>query len=175
MAGRNLLQVGVGHGQAAGDRAAIIGAHLIDVRMDASCLGAEGHVGLQEGAVCLVGLAGLDDHLGQRMLVVVQELLGEAWQTVLRLAVLNAKAVECVGNGLGGPDVNLDACLLLHLLEQLELTHLHAVNHQATLVSVEADAPAGHLKQHGEHIGLQCKDGLNFLLAHLDLEVLPQL
>ena len=41
VAGGHLLEVGVGHGQPSCNRAPIVTAHLVDVWVDASCLGAE--------------------------------------------------------------------------------------------------------------------------------------
>jgi hypothetical protein len=143
--------------------------------MDAARLGTEVHVRLQERAVRFVGLARLDDHLGQRVLMVVQKLLGKAGRALRGLGVLNAQAVKGVGDGRRAPDVDLDACLLFHLFEQLVLAGAHAVNHQAAPVSVKPDASAGHLQQHREHIGLDVEDGFDFVLTHLDLEVLPKL
>ena len=62
--GGNLLEVGVGHGEPAGDGAPVIRAQLVDVWVDAAVVFAEVDVGLKEGAVGLVDLPGLDDELG---------------------------------------------------------------------------------------------------------------
>ena len=71
VAGRNLLQVRVVHGQTACDRAAFVVAHLVHMRVNASSLFAEVHVRLQKCAVRFVGFAGLNDQLSHRMFTVV--------------------------------------------------------------------------------------------------------
>ena len=102
----HLLQVGACSRQAARDGAAVFIAHLVKVGVHAAVLGAVLEVGLQERAVGLVQLPGLQDHLGHGMLVRIKKALGEAWCASGCLRILHAHAVEGCGDGLGSPDIH---------------------------------------------------------------------
>ena len=53
-----------------------------------------------------VCLARFHNHLGYGVLTGIQESFCKTGKTVGCLAVLNAKLVECYGDGLGGPDID---------------------------------------------------------------------
>ena len=61
VAGRDLLQVGVGHGYPARNGAAVIRSDLVDVTVNAAICVAVLHNGVDEGAAGLVQVAGPDD------------------------------------------------------------------------------------------------------------------
>ena len=55
----------------------------------------------------------------------------------------------------------------LQLGQNFPLPAPHLADQLLALVAVKADASAGHLKEHGEDIGLDVEDGFNFLDAQL--------
>ena len=107
MAGRDLLQVRVGHGQTSCNGATIVGAHLIDVGMDTAGLFAKTQVGSEEGAMRFVGLARLHNHLGDWVLTTIQEAFCKAWLAVLSLCVGKVQLVKGEGDALCGPDIDV--------------------------------------------------------------------
>ena len=143
--------------------------------VNAPILGAVLQVGLQERTVSLVQFARLKDHFGQGMLVGVQKALGKAGRTGGGLGVLDGQAVKGRGNGLRGPDVHLHAGLALQVLQDVFLLAAHLGHFLLALGPVKVDALQGYVNKNRQHLCFQVEDGLNLLLAHEHLQVVPQL
>ena len=148
MARGHLLEVGVAGRQASRYRAAFLIAHLVEVSVDASVLGAVLQVRLQKRAVGLVQLTGFQDHLGHRVLVRVQKALGKARRASCCLGVLDAQAIKCSGNGLRCPDVHLHAGLALQVLQDFRFLPAHLGHVAFALGAVEVDALERNVYKH---------------------------
>ncbi len=79
------------------------------------------------------------------------------------------------GNRLRRPDVHRLAAKLAQLGVDFLFPFLQLVDQALGPRSVKPDAPAGHLEQDGEGLGLQIEDGFHLFAPHQALEVLPEL
>ena len=143
--------------------------------MNAARLSAKVQVRLQKGSVGLVGFTGLHDQLSHRMFTAIQKTFSKTGCAVFSLAVRQIQLVKGVGNGLCCPDIHRVSTDSFKLSVDFLLALLKLLNQASSLFPVKANAPAGHLKEHREHLGLQVKDRLDFILTHLDFERLPEL
>ena len=143
--------------------------------VNAAVLGAVLQVGLQERAVGLVQFARLQDHLGHGVLMGVQKALGKAGRAGGGLGILDGQAVKGRGDGLRSPDVHLHAGLALQVLQDFCFLAAHLGHFLLALGPVEVDALQRYVNKDGQHLCFQVEDGLNLLLAHEHLQVVPQL
>ena len=107
IAGRDLLEVGVVHRNAARDGPAVVGAHLVDVRVDASVFMAVVEHVRDERTAGFVQVSRLRNQAGKFFRMLLKKCLCERRRTFFSLGVRDADRIKRFCKGLCCPDFNI--------------------------------------------------------------------
>ena len=139
----NLLEVWIRGREPSCHRAPVIGTQLIEMGVNASICGAMPHVRIEKRAMGLVHLPGLNDHLGQRMVVRVEEGLREARRTVRGPWILDPEPVKGRRDAGSSPDIHGHTCLVLDRAEQFLFLFAQVIEQSLTPFSIETYSSIG--------------------------------
>ena len=174
IAGRDLLQIGVGHGYAAGHGAAVVRPDLVDVAMDAAVGADIFEDAVDERPVYFVVGPRAGDGLCQRVPVVCQERLGERRGAFLGPRIGDVKLVEGFADRRCGPDIDRGAGHVLDLFKQAPFPLHHFLFRALGPVYIDPYAAARHLHKVWDQRRFEVPDVLNAFLLDQGFEMGPQ-
>ena len=169
-----MLQIRIGHGDAARYGSSIVRADLIDMGVYSTISVTVLHDCIDESAGCLIQVPSLGDELREGMLMLLEEEFSEARCALFSAWVVDSDFIERFGERLCSPDFDITPADALDLLQDFPFPLEQTIPRSLDFLRVHPNTSHRHVNKTWEEVKFEISDRPQALFAKLNGEVIPE-